>query len=126
MKTKRILIVDDKETMWFLLSEVLRPLGQEIETAESGEKALQKLAEKSFDLVIIDCLICTTNDLDLLQSIKKIYPSLPVLVMNTNGCEGELLEKGALACIRRPLNTAQLKMISHLILSDTLSPAPLH
>ena len=46
MKTKRILIVDDQETMRFLLSEVLRPLGQKIETAESGEKALQKLAEK--------------------------------------------------------------------------------
>jgi CheY-like chemotaxis protein len=126
MKTKRILIVDDKETMWFLLSEVLRPLGQEIETAESGEKAFQKLAEKSFDLVIIDCLICRTNFLDLLQGIKKIYSSLPVLVIETNGLEGELLEKGALACIRRPLNTSQLQMISQLILNNTLSPAPLH
>ena len=126
MNAKRILIVDDKEAMRFLLSEALRPLGQEIETAESGEKALQKLAEKSFDLVIIDCLICTTNDLDLLQSIKKIYLSLPVLVMNTNGCENEFLEKGALACIRRPLNTSHLQIISRLILIDTLSPAPLH
>lgn len=126
MKAKRILIVDDKQTMRFLLSEALRPLGQEIETAESGEKALQKLAEKSFDLAIIDCLICTTNELDLLLGIKNIYPSLPILVMNTNGCEGELLKKGALACIRRPLNTSQLQMISQLILNDNLSPAPPH
>ena len=123
MKAKRILIVDDKETMRFLLTEALRPLGQEIETAESGEKALRKLTEKSFDLVIIDYLICASNDLDLLQSIKKIDSSLPVIVIETNGCEGELLKKGALACIRKPLNASQLQMTSQLILNDILSPS---
>lgn len=121
MKTKRILIVDDKETMRFLLSEVLRPLGQEIETAESGEKALQKLAEKSFDLVIIDYLMCKTNDLDLLQDIKETYPYLATLVINTNGSEKEILQKGALACIPRPLNPSQLKLISQLIINNPLS-----
>jgi CheY-like chemotaxis protein len=121
MKTKRILIVDDKETMRFLLSEVLMPLGKEIETAETGEKALQKLAEKSFDLVIIDYLICTPNGLELLQGIKKINPSLAILVFNANGFETEILQKGALACIPRPLNPSQLQLISQLLLNDSLS-----
>ena len=121
MKTKKILIVDDKETMRFLLSEVLRPLGQEIETAESGEKALQKLAEKNFDLVIIDCLVCTKNDRDLLQSIKKIYPYLAILVVNTDGFETEILQKGALACIPRPINPSQLQQMCQLLLNNPLS-----
>lgn len=120
METKRILIVDDKETMRFLLSEVVRPLGQEIETAESGERAIQRLAEKIFDLVIIDYLICATNGLELLQSIKKIYPSLAILVVNTNGFETEILQKGALACIPRPLNPSQLQLISQLLLNNPL------
>ena len=121
MKVKRILIVDDKETMRFLLTEALRPLEQEIETAESGEKALRELTEKKFDLVIIDCLICMTTDLDLLQGIKKIYPSLAILVVNTNGFETEILQKGALACIPRPVHHSQLQLISQLILNYPLS-----
>jgi CheY-like chemotaxis protein len=121
MKTKRILVVDDKETMRFLFSEVLRPLGQEIETAESGEKAFQKLAEKNFDLAIIDYLICTTKNFALLQGIKKIYPYLAILVVNTNGFEAEILQKGALACIPRPVNPSQLQRISQLILNNPLS-----
>jgi CheY-like chemotaxis protein len=121
MKTKRILIVDDKETMRFLLSEVLRPLGQEIETTESGEEAIQRLAEKIFDLVIIDYSICETNGLNLLQSIKKIYPYLAILVVSTNGFETEILQKGALACIPKPLSPSQLLIISQLILTNPLS-----
>jgi CheY-like chemotaxis protein len=125
MKNKRILIVDDQETMRFLLSEVLRPLGQEIETAESGGKALQKLAEKNFDLLIIDYLICAPNGLELLQSIKKIYPSLAILVVNANGFETEILQIGALACIPRPLNPSRLQLISQLLLNDSLSSTKL-
>ncbi|HPD60908.1 MAG TPA: response regulator [Thermodesulfobacteriota bacterium] len=123
MKTKKILIVDDKETMRVLLSEVLRPLGQEIETAGSKNGAIQRLAEKIFDLVIIDNLICVTNGFELLQSMKKMYPSLPILVVNTNGFDAEILQKGALACIPRPVNPSQLHLLSHLILNiPSLSP----
>ncbi len=81
----------------------------------------QKLAEKNFDLVIIDCLICTKDDHDLLQSIKKIYPSLATLVVNANGFETEILQKGALVCIPRPLNPSRLQLISQLLLNDSLS-----
>ena len=125
MKTKRVLIVDDKETMRFLLSEVLRPLGQKIETAESGEEAIQKLAEKNFDLVIIDFLICTTNGLELLQNIKKICPSLAIIVVNTNGFETEILQKGALVCIPMPLNPSQIQLISQLLLDGSFSSTKL-
>ena len=120
MKTKRILIVDDKETMRLLLSEALKPLSQELETAESGEGAIQKLAEENFDLLIIDYLICAPNSLELLQSMKKMYPSLPILVVNTNGLETKILQKGALACIPRPVNPSQLQLLSHLILNIPL------
>ncbi len=44
MKKKRILIVDDKETMRFLLTEALKPLGYKIETVGDGEAAIQPLA----------------------------------------------------------------------------------
>jgi two-component system, sensor histidine kinase and response regulator len=116
MKKKRILIVDDKETMRFLLTEALKSLGYKIETAGNGETAIQQLAEKVCDLVIADCTISKMNGLELIQRIKKINPSLPILVVNTNGPESEILKSGALACVKGPLNTSQLQMIVQLIL----------
>jgi len=126
MKKKRILIVDDKETMRFLLTEALKPLGCKIETAGDGEAAIHQLAEKVYDLVIADYTISKMNDLELIQRIKKMNSSLPILVVNTNGFETEILQKGALACIPRPLNPSHLQMISQLILNDILSPPPPH
>jgi CheY-like chemotaxis protein len=116
MKKKMILIVDDKETMRFLLTEALKPLGYKIETVGDGKAAIQQVAEKVYDLVIADYTISKMNDLELIRRIKKMNPSLPILVVNTNGPESEILKSGALACVKGPLNTSQLQMIVQLIL----------
>lgn len=110
--------MDDEETMNFLLSETLGPLGYEIETAENGEAAIQQIAVKVYDLVITDYTISKMNGLELIRKIKRINPTLPVLVVNTNGAESEILKSGALACLQKPLNTSQLQMMSQLILDD--------
>ena len=118
MKKKRILIVDDKETMKFLLTETLKPLGYKIVTAENGDAAIKQLIENVCDLVIADYTISKINCLELLQRIKTINPSLPILVINTNGFKPEILQKGALACIPRPFNPSQLQLICRLLLND--------
>jgi two-component system response regulator HydG len=116
LKEKTILIVDDTETIKFLLTEALKPLGYKIETAGNGAAAIQQLAEKVYDLVIADYTISKMNGLELIQGLKKINPSLPILVVNTNGPEHEILKNGVLGCIKCPLNTSQLQMITKVIL----------
>jgi len=120
MEQKKILIVDDKHTIRFLISEVLKPLGHEIDIAENGEIALQKISERSYDLVIADYLIFPITSLELVERIKTINPDLPVLITNTNGGEKELREKGAIACIKKPINFSQLFLLSKVILNNKL------
>ncbi|MCX8012311.1 MAG: response regulator [Desulfobacterota bacterium] len=120
MEQKKILIVDDKHTIRFLIAEALKPLGHEIDIAENGEIALQKISEINYDLVIADYLIFPLTTLELVEKIKAINPDLPVLVTNTNGGEKELREKGVIACIKKPINFSQLFLLSKVILDNRI------
>ena len=121
MRKKRVLVVDDEETIRVLLSEIFKSQGYEAETAENGEKALQEVTNKRFDLIVTDYLMPKMDGLELTRKLKTINPSIPILVFTSNGPEKELLESGALACLRKPLSIYQLQMISQNILEGNSS-----
>ena len=49
-----ILLVDDNDILRSLGKETLSLLGQKVDTASSGEQALQKSNEKRYDLIFLD------------------------------------------------------------------------
>lgn len=51
------MVVDDNAINRLIVVEMLKRLGVEIEQAEHGEDALERLAASSFDLVLMDCLM---------------------------------------------------------------------
>jgi CheY-like chemotaxis protein len=53
----RVLVVDDNAVNRLVVVEMLKRLGVEIEQAEHGEDALERLAAAPFDLVLMDCLM---------------------------------------------------------------------
>lgn len=53
----RVLVVDDNAINRLIVVEMLKRLGVEIEQAEHGEDALQRLQAGRFDLVLMDCLM---------------------------------------------------------------------
>ena len=124
MGKKRILIVDDEETIRILLAETLKPLGCEIETARNGEEAIRQIRKTCYDLIITDYTMPNMDGLELTRKINKINPAIPILVFSGAGPNEELLKSGALACIKKPLNIPEIQMISQVILSDALCPLP--
>src|SRR5512143_365132 len=53
----RVLVVDDNAINRLIVVEMLKRLGVEIEQAEHGEEALDRLGAAPFDLVLMDCLM---------------------------------------------------------------------
>jgi CheY-like chemotaxis protein len=53
----RVLVVDDNSINRLIVVEMLKRLGVEIEQADHGEDALQRLVANPFDLVLMDCLM---------------------------------------------------------------------
>lgn len=120
-RKKLVLIVDEAESIRFIIAETLRPLGYEIDTAENGEAALQKVESKNYNLIITDYTVPKINGLELTRRINKIDPSLPILAFASDGLSNEFLESGALACLKKPFSIPEIQILSQAILSDACS-----
>lgn len=97
----RVLIVDDEK--W--VREVFRDFcgttdAFEVELADSGEEALQKIAQQTFDLVTVDLIMPEMSGLDVLSGIKKIRPRVPVVVVTGNATDKLIHQAGLLGACR--------------------------
>ncbi|MCB2182849.1 MAG: response regulator [Desulfobulbaceae bacterium] len=77
---KKILLVDDEESIHLLYREELEEEGYEVHSALSGEEALDKLKIIAPDLVVLDINMPGMNGIDVLRRLKEINPELPVIL----------------------------------------------
>ncbi len=113
---KKMLIVDDEETLTYSLYQSFIVANKEYEviTAASGEEASEKLVETTFDLVITDIKMPGMDGLELLALIKSEYPSTEVIVMTAYGSpekREEALQKGARFYIEKPFEIKEIKQL---------------
>jgi DNA-binding NtrC family response regulator len=77
-----ILIVDDEEDFLETLSNRLKKRGIDTSEARSGERALELLKEKEYDVVILDIKMPGGMDgIETLREIKKIQPLSEVILL---------------------------------------------
>jgi DNA-binding NtrC family response regulator len=81
MPAEKILVVDDEQSMSQFLGIVLRKEGYQVTTSSNGKDALEKVRGESFDAVITDIRMPGMDGIQLLEGIKKIDPTLPVVIM---------------------------------------------
>jgi two-component system, response regulator, stage 0 sporulation protein F len=77
---KKILLVDDEDSIHLLYREELEEEGYEIHSALSGEEALAQMKVIMPDLVILDINMPGLNGIDTLRKLKEMNPSLPVIL----------------------------------------------
>lgn len=77
---KKILLVDDEESIHLLYREELEEEGYEVHSALSGEEALDKLHIISPDLVILDINMPGMNGIDVLRRMKEMHPNMPIIL----------------------------------------------
>ncbi len=83
---KRFLLIDDhvvvRSGLKFILSDLFKPC--EIDEAEDGQTALEKLNEHTYDLVMLDIKMPNTNTLQLMEYFKVAFPDLRVIIFSMN------------------------------------------
>jgi two-component system response regulator FlrC len=85
MNQSKILVVEDDAGLREALIDTLKLSGYQCVEAESGEDALLTLKDQSVDLVVSDVQMGGMSGLTLLNSIKRSWPNLPVLIMTAYG-----------------------------------------
>jgi len=85
LEGKKVLLVDDNATVSKLLNQQLQDWKLATTSLSSAEQALDTLSRETFDLLLVDLLMPGTNGIELSQSVKTLYPNLPVILMNKFG-----------------------------------------
>jgi two-component system NtrC family response regulator len=108
---ERILIVDDEKNYLVVLSALLSGEGYEVETANSGQRALGLVEEEEPDLVITDMRMPRMSGLELIQALAERAADLPVVVMTAYGTVEnavEAMKSGAVDYITKPFENQEL------------------
>jgi DNA-binding NtrC family response regulator len=80
-----ILIVDDDQIIRDSLKEILRVEGYEVDAAESADQAIIKLANKTFDLVLLDLQMPGMDGLEVLSEVTRLAPDTRVILLTAHG-----------------------------------------
>lgn len=84
MKKLRILLADDHFIVRRGLKDILLEEFKDAEFAEAsdGQEVIRKMKEGEFDIVITDVSMPQKNGLDVLKTLKPIYPKVPFLILS--------------------------------------------
>ena len=107
----RILICDDEKNIRFTLTNILTDEGYEVVCVDSGEKALSKLEDQCFELIILDVKLPGMNGIEVFRNIKKMGIDTNVLVISGHsGIETavEAVKLGAYDFLEKPLSMAKI------------------
>ena len=111
----RFLVVDDFSTMRRIVRNLLKEIGHSnVDEAEDGQVALNKLKSNVFDFVITDIGMPTMGGFELLSAIKKDerLRQLPVLMVTAEAHKEDIVraaQEGAAGYIVKPFTKATLE-----------------
>ncbi|GBE03011.1 transcriptional regulatory protein ZraR [bacterium BMS3Bbin06] len=109
----RILVVDDERDICRALEFLLSREGYAVETALSGEDALEKLKKTGYDLLLTDLRMEGMDGIELLERAKSLSPSIIVIIMTAYASiesAVEAMKKGASDYIVKPFLNEDVKL----------------
>lgn len=120
-----ILLVDDEETIRYVLRESLIDEGYSVDVACNGHQALERLSLKSYDLLITDIKMHGMNGLQLIREINKKGTNSKIVVITAYGSLETVKEAtrlGVLEFLSKPFKIQEIKDVITRIFSGTEGP----
>jgi CheY-like chemotaxis protein len=106
-----ILVIDDDAKDRDLIKAVLEERGYEVVLAENGRTGLMLCHRQRIDAVVLDLRMPEIDGRSVLQQLRALHPSLPVVVFSgerTEEVEEDVLNRGATAFIQKAFSLDQL------------------
>lgn len=111
LKTKSLLLVDDEQIVRNSLRRELASENLEVNTAASGEEAVDKINSRCFDLVITDLSMQGLDGFQVLKAAKKKSVQTMVIILTGYGSMESILDAlrlGADDFLQKPCDTVDL------------------
>lgn len=107
----RVLVVDDEADLRLAILVLLEAHGYEVRGVESGERALEVLADHGADVVVLDIHLPGMNGTDVLSRIREALPDQVAVMMTaypTLGSAVHALQQGATDYVQKPFQNDEL------------------
>lgn len=107
---KKILVVEDEPFVRFFYREALSEFN--IDEADNGFEAVEKLGENSYEIVLLDINIPFYNGIEVLKKIRDMKIDVKVIVLSAYGAKekiDEAFELGAVDYLTKPVDMVKLK-----------------
>ena len=112
LKGKHILVVEDEETNWFLIRDILEPHQVILSWAELGQKAVDLVRNgENFDAILMDINLPKMDGLEVTRQIKSMRSEIPVIAQTAFALEEEIklcYEAGVNGHVLKPFTISEL------------------
>src|SRR5271168_2197963 len=81
----RVLVIEDEPGILDFVSRGLRAEGFDVVGALDGGEGERLALAQSFDAVVLDLMLPTRGGMEILESLRRVRPSVPVLVLTARG-----------------------------------------
>ncbi|MBE0416690.1 MAG: response regulator transcription factor [Coriobacteriia bacterium] len=126
--TARILVVDDEDSILQFVSYNLKKDGYEVETAMTGDEALELAAAHRFDLIILDIMLPGADGYEVCRKLRA-HSDVPVLFLSARDTELDKvvgLELGGDDYLAKPFGIRELQARVKALLRRSAAGAPAH
>jgi DNA-binding response OmpR family regulator len=109
-----ILIVDDEPDTCANLSDILSDLGYQVDTAGSGEEALELMRAKHYDVALLDYKMPGMDGLTLYRKIKELQADTVAIIVTayaSSATSAHALEAGAWKIVSKPVEFPALQRL---------------
>jgi DNA-binding NtrC family response regulator len=125
MPARRILIVEDRDSLRRMLEHALTQEGYEVATAADGPEGIRRVREQPFDLVLTDLKLPDASGLEVLAASREAQPRVPVVVLTGYGTVGaavEAMKLGAFDFLEKPVELDDLARLIERAIGDAGKP----
>ena len=111
MTRQRVLVVEDDGAIREGILDALNFAGYETLEASRGDSGLEMALHASFDLLLLDLILPAVDGLSILEQVKEVRPTLPVIILTAKGEENDRvtgLQLGADDYVVKPFSVREL------------------
>lgn len=108
---KRLLVVDDEESIVTLLQFNLEQAGYEVETASDGAQGLELARQNKYDLIVLDLMLPEMDGIDVCKQLRLSKVHTPILMLTAKDDEFDKvlgLELGADDYMTKPFSPREV------------------
>ena len=112
MKKPPILLVDDDDALRETIRDALEALPVEIETAASGGEAVERLAQRTYAVVVSDLVMKDVDGIQVLAEAKRRHQPRHVVILTGHGSREtavQAMQEGATYYVEKPVDLAELR-----------------